>query len=148
MALAVVAASVTRTELSLADLDLVDPGVFTIVPSSLDVGSAGNEVDTVDSKWVDGVIGIGKKKGPVTMSMTVEVDGADQDAVDANLEILVDAFSQLTYDLTISYDGNDNTWTCLAAQRIQPDYSAREYQLFVPVALTFLRQPTPVAGPL
>ena len=139
-------ASVTRTELTLADLDLNDMTKF-ILGKNLDVSSVTWRKEAAQSPFIQGRIPVHEVKDAAETSIAVYVLGATHAALSANLEELLDAFTkQYSYILRINVEGVDNQWKCERAD-YQVGFATETLNArFVPVKLSFFRQPTPVVG--
>lgn len=145
------AASVTRTELSLGDLDLINPlseaPVYDIMADSFDAGRVTWRRDTVTSPYVAGAYEVGAVKDEVDASLVVRVKGTDHTTLQTHVGALIEAFSQSTYTLTLELDSVEWAWTCKRADyALAYDLPMRRRHI-ARVVLAFPRSPIPAAGP-
>lgn len=139
---------ITRTELSLADLEL-NAGDYRW--SSSDAESPGVIWDRsfAESPYVVGRTLTHAKKAMVIQPARIIVTGSDQADLRGNIDLLVDAFSQFDYSIVVAPDsGSGWTWTCEPA-----DYSTGVLRLWrdrliTDVTLSIPRRPDPFAGSL
>lgn len=146
MSEATVTCTVTRAELEEDDLDLLAPP-FDV--DGLDAGVVTARKVLARSPWVHGAQLTGFVHDLVTGGrLEVHVEGADQEEIRDSVAVLLAAFSQFSYTLQVTLDGEAWAWACQPA-----DYSvgvtdgSLRFGLLCTVNLAFDRQPTPVAGP-
>ena len=143
--------SITRTSLSLPDLAICNDtyDVFYDESGALDVGTVTWRRQTAESPYVSGRVLMQAVKDTPTMSMRLAVTGADLATVRANIQTLVTAVWQTTYNLTLTLDtGATYTWTCEPADAQVGFTFSHVLGLAAPVVLTIPRDPNPVAGPI
>ena len=139
-------ASVTRTELTLADLDLNDMTKF-ILGQNINVGSVTWRKEAAQSPFIQGRIPVHEVKDAAESSIVVYVLGATHAALNANIKELLDAFTeQYSYILRINVEGVDNQWECERADYEVAFATETLNARFVPVTLSFHRKPTPAVG--
>lgn len=146
----VVTVFVTRGELALADLQLVDhANGYEVVDGSLNAGQVSWRRSLVRSPFVEGAYETNAVRELVEgATVAVDVNGPDQTTIRTRVAALIAAFTQSTYELHVTLDGIAWAWTCMRA-----DYSVGVvsddivFGLAAPVVLQFPRQPVPVAGP-
>lgn len=140
-----IAAHVTRTSLSLPNLDLLSATHKLI--EELAFGTVAWNRITATSPFVDGDVPVHRTKSPSQLSMGVNVVGASQSALSSNVNVLLNAFYEDNYELHISYDGVDWAWKCYAAEALVGAMDDRFDLLNVEVRFLVPRHPVPVAGP-
>lgn len=147
-----VVASVSRTELGLSALDLSVPGTYEVVAAG--PGARTPVLDEVTGRYVSGsaVLNVTWARG--SLSLVVRVYATTHAALATRTQALVKAFSQRSYQLTLTIGGQTSTWKCHAAT-IAPSGGdgVNKYELMhaspmQTYTLSVPRQPTPVAGPL
>lgn len=143
--------SVTRTELALADLALNDD-TYKIIRGSWGPGEVVWRRQAVSSPYVDGSFLVNATRDQVTTPLGIRVTGSSRTDCMNKVGTLCRAFEQFSYELTITVDGTDFTYTCDPA-----DYSWGEggaLQTFhikaykQEVNFMIPRSPIPVAGPV
>lgn len=116
---AVVTFYITRTELSLANLSLVDASNYMIPDENgrplIDEGNAGNIVNAVESAWMDGDTMVHRRKGKALLTFSVDIIGFTK-AKQAALEAAVD---QSSFEIHYTIDGEDFGWACQPYQTCQ-----------------------------
>lgn len=141
------AVTVTRAELGQATLSLVT-SPYSCPRGSFNPGTVSRRRETVIAPYVHGAYEVGSVKDEVEMSMQVFVTGADDDAVQSNVDSLLDAFNQSTYVVRRDLNGTAWAWTCRAADYgINWDFAHEERRL-TRVVLSIPRSPIPFLGPL
>lgn len=142
-------AKVTRTLLSLADLDINDHDKYVVGGPVLWVGSRRWKRETVDSSDVHGEVTVHKKLTNATDPLTVYVQGSTLSDLETNQQALIDAFSQDRYVLQLSVDGVDHQWDCEAADVDQVTYdNSHVAARYVAITFSITHQPVPLAGAL
>lgn len=106
-------ATVTRTELSLGDLDLNDRTKFIAV--SFQPGDLKWNRTEATSPFYDGAVTTHRNRQRSSMQTVIDVIGATQTALHDNLRELVAAFQQTEFDLTVTYEGQTWVWKGEAA---------------------------------
>lgn len=146
-----IACSVTRTELSEADLSLEDPGKYSIIRDTLGPGAISWRRQTVTSAYVHGAVLVGAVKDTAVAPLGIRVIGSSDSSLMSRMSTLLAAFEQFTYNLSVTLNGQTWTWKCEPA-----DYSVGDSGVFQDFHLRALQQevrfsiprhPIPVAGP-
>ena len=138
--------TITRAELSLATLNLNDPGTYAI--RSFDRGRVRRRAQWARSPYVEGATQVGQVRDLVEMDLAMDVEATTQATLQTRLDTLYDAFSQSTYTLTYGLDGTTYAWTCFPAE-----YDAAlaatltVFGMVLPVGLIIPSQPVATAGP-
>lgn len=143
-----VAASVTRAELALAALDLSQPGVYKVV--SWGPGLVAWDRQTVRSRFVHGETLVGAVKQQASDALVVRAYGATHAQLRQRIKAVTDAFSQFSYDLTVTIEGEVSTHRCDPADYTVGEADAvQKFHLMAlqqEVSLTVPRQPVPTVG--
>lgn len=138
------ACTISRALLSLPDLDLNDGAAFKVV--SVTPGPEQWEKQKASSVFVDGDFTTQRRRRSPRMNVTVEVRGADQATLETNKQALRDAFSQDTFVLTFSLNGQSKQVYGEAAD-LDPDYTKeRLHALKHLMSAEFERLPAPAIG--
>lgn len=109
-----VTATVTRADLGLSPLNINDHSNYSLSPSVFG-GSSTWERNRVSSPWVDGEITVSRRRATVTDTFVINVYGSNQADMLANIQELVQAFSQNSYHLTLTMNGTVYQYMCEAA---------------------------------
>lgn len=143
-----VTGTVTRTGTTPLALDV--PGHYEII--AFGPGGRSWRRDTVAGRYQHGRALLNAVLETGTAVLQVRVHGATWTQVVNRAQVLVDAFSQLAYTLSVTIDGASSTMTCEAAdislmggetfQKHHAMAQMQEFQLIIP------RNPVPVAGVL
>lgn len=137
---------ITRTNLGLANLEINDHTNFAVAPGTFGAAKDYNRTQ-VESVYVDGKVTTHRKLDIVTEPVVVEVYGADTPSVYANLETLVAAMSQDTYQIQITIGAYTQTWNCEAADVRSVTFDGpRLVASQLQVVFDVIRQPVPVTG--
>lgn len=139
------AASVTRTQLGLGDLNINDHVSFYLATQLLGAQVQWNR-QQVTSPFTDGAVTTQRFRQQVTEQVGVEVLAATAAEMQTNLAELLAAFCQDSYTLTLVVDGTTYAYRCEAADYqvawTGPRFAARQGQVLFNVP----RQPEPVSG--
>lgn len=132
------------------DLLLNDDGVYKIV--SAGPGGKSWRRITAEGRYQHGRALIGAVLEQTTAPLVIRVYGDTWSHVSNRAQVLIDAFSQRSYLLTIEIDGVESQWRCEPAtinivggdnwQKFHAMAGLQEYQISVP------RDPVPVKGPM
>lgn len=146
---ATVTFTITRTELGLPALSLVDAAAYTIPDENgrplIDDGEEQNDVQTVGSAWMDGAVLVHRKKGLATFSFQVDVVGSSQADLKAKEAALRAAVDQSSFEIHYTLDGVDRGRSCLPFSGFHPLWTDElVYGLVRRVAVAVPRQPNPV----
>ena len=145
----VTAASVTRTELALADLDLNDKTTYGVMAAG--PGAKSWRRQTAESPFMHGRALVGAVLDTEVAPLRIRVKGSTDSVLNTNLNALLRAFEQFTYDLTLTIEGVTYTWRCEPADYTIGDRGG-EINTFVRLAnqewvsFEIPRNPIPVAG--
>lgn len=139
---------ITRTELSLADLDL-SSGTYNVEgEEGLGMGAVTWDRKVARSPWVDGGVPVQQHKAMSRGSLNVRVTSSTATALQSALDTLITAFYQSTYEIHIDLDSIEYAWTCYAADMAMNPLDGRWKNNNVSVLFQFLRDPTPITGPV
>lgn len=139
------AATVTRSDLGLADLNINDGTNFKVSNEILG-GTVTYDRNVVSSPYVNGDITVHRRRANVQERFAVYVYGSSQAVLRANVKTLIDAFSQDTFNVTISLDSDPNTYQCEASDYTVEWSNAHIFSLQVRVMFNLNRKPIPLAG--
>lgn len=132
---------VDRTELAAADLD-VTAGAYDIEgETGIDFGGRTWRRNMVDSPFVHGSFPVTQALENSTLGLAIQVRAASQDALATAIAVLVSAFSQFEYSVTIKFDDADRQWTCWAADMTVGTHDERFGQWNVVVQVQIPRSP-------
>lgn len=138
---------ITRAELGLANL-VISSGNYRLLADGMDFGPTIWSRQEARSSFVHGAVPVNQIKDNTAISMGVRVLGASQAWLSTNLDALIKAVSQWTYQVNITMDGTAYTWQCFSADYAVGAMDARFDLLDVNVNLIIPRKPTPVVGPV
>lgn len=108
-----IVASIGRGRLDLADLDLNDGTAYELV-------AAGPGIRRWVRDWavapsVHGASQVSSRLDVQTAPIAIRVKAATMATFEARCITLIEAFAQLRFQLTVSIDGQPQTWKCFAA---------------------------------
>lgn len=141
---------VTRTALSLSDLQLWNPGTFTVLGDTFGPGGQVRRRETVTSPYVKGRTLLHSVEDVQDARLDVEVGSTSGSGLSTNVGVLLAAFRQSIYTLTAVWDDVTVAWTCEPAdysvgpQGVLDDLGMKFFT--VTVSLTVPRSPVPVSG--
>lgn len=138
---------ITRPELGLADL-VISSGAYRIVSEGADFGPVTWRKQEATSIFMHGSIPVYQVKSGTVINLGVRVLGSSQSQLAANIDTLIKAVSQWTYNLSLSLEGTSYTWTCYSADYAVGGSGERFNLLDVDVRLVIPRSPIPIAGPV
>lgn len=115
MAELLVTATITRDELSLADLQLNDGDTYKIAGHNLDIGRVTRRREVAKSVFTHGGIEFASVLDMTTLSIGFDVFGSSLSQVRTNMNALIDAFSQKNYTVGLSIEGASFSYACNAA---------------------------------
>lgn len=138
--------TITRTELSLGDLNLQDPANGYYVSDDWSTGGVMWQRYTAsDTPWVAGDRVVGQRRIGVDEVFTVYVKASTPAGLKAKLQTLATALSQYRYTLTINWDGATFTYQANGAGEIRAKGDNVDPQLlaagWLPVQITIPRDP-------
>lgn len=145
MSEAIIHASVSRPELGLADLDLNDH-VNYFVSAPIFGGTVSWRRQTVQSPWVEGQFTVNAVRDQVEDKVVIEVMGGDQVTLQQNVQALIAAFSQSSFNITLQLDNAVNTYACEASDYTVDWTHTRWHNRQVQVSFSLRRSPVPVNG--
>lgn len=139
------AASVTRDELGMGDLNINDHTSYALGVNILG-GQVAWQKQQVTSPYIDGDITITRRRPTVMETIEINVYGTNHSTLITRLKTLVQAFSQDTFNLGVSFNGTLRQYQCEAA-----DYSIEYNQPKIHshqclVRFSVPRNPIPIAG--
>lgn len=138
--------TISRDALGLEPLEIATDPVYYLSTQFLGAQVTWTR-QQIQSQWLDGSVTTARHRGMVTEQVAVEVRGHDLPAVQTSINILIDAFSQDTYTMTVvagyasrvyrceSADYQDLSWTT-------PRMAGAQGQVMFSVP----RQPLPLSG--
>lgn len=139
--------SLTRAALGLGTLELNDHVNYAIAP-----GSFGGQVtwqrNTVSSPYMDDEITTFRHRGKVQENIVIEVYGSTPTQVQTNVDTLIRAIVQSSFDLILSINGQIHTYGCETADYQMSFDGNRFVAKQMQVKLTVPRSPVPKAGVL
>lgn len=111
--------TITRTELSLADLVIGPANGYSIIKEGVGPGQQSWRKLTTSSPWIGGTQLIHAVKESPQMPVNIRVTGTSHANLWSRMATLTNAFSQFEYDLIFEIEGVTFTW-----EKCQPaDYS-------------------------
>lgn len=142
-----ISALVSRTQLSLANLDINDHVKYVLAGPLAFSGAVQWNRTQVEAPWVDGQITTERHRVNTTESLGVYVAGTSMADLDANLGTLIEAFSQDRFTFQLVVGGANHAWDCEAADVSQVLYdTAHAVAKYVTVTFAVPRKPIPLAG--
>jgi hypothetical protein len=141
---------ITRTDLSLADLQLWSPPNSFVVGDTFGPGAQVLRRETVTSPFVRGRFVIAATADSQDSQILLQICGSSGSDLSTRVGVVLDAFGQLSYTLTWNFDGITSAYFCEAA-----DYTIGEGgriedidMVFhtVPILLTIPHDPLPISG--
>jgi hypothetical protein len=147
--MALTAATITRTELGLADLTISTAGTYEIGADGFNpAGALAWERMTVTSPFVHGSVEVHAVKQMATGSLLIHTYGTSNSQLNTRIGDLIAAFTQSTYRLTFTMGDQTHAWDCYRA-----DYAVGMSKPMVmtngkwaPVQFSFPRKPIPYLG--
>lgn len=123
-------------------------GVIDLRMNEFDPGTLTPRYEWADSDWATGAVDVsgGAEDNP-TMTAVWIVKGTSHSNLNTNVGLLVAALRQNKYAIRLSFDSQNNEWTCFRAQMTQPFTSIRERRYWAEVTSLIPRHPIPVYGP-
>lgn len=136
---------ITRTELSLADLEL-NAAPYTVVGDGIEPGQTELERHQATSPFVDGTYTISSKRNQPSMVITLDVRGDTTAEINTNVDTLVNAFDQDVFEVAVTIDGQSFRWRGERADRGVGWRKERWHAYVVRAAFQFPRHPIPLTG--
>jgi hypothetical protein len=138
---------VTRTELSLTDLQLWSPPNLIVVGDTFGPGAQVLRRETISSPFCRGRWLIDAQPDMQDAQLLLHVMGSSGSDLSTRVGTVIDAFRQLSYTLTWNFDGITSAYACEAAdfdagrmEDIDMAFSA------VPILFTIPHDPLPLSG--
>lgn len=151
MPLFTLAASVTRATVPggpLADLSLESSSYHVVTAGP---GASTWRIQYVESPNVHGAFPVAAVKALQTAPLAIRCTGSSRSNLDTLVAALLRAFEQTTYRLTVTVDGQANTWDCYPADAAPMGSGEWDPNLMRSFMQTYAfqipRQPVAVAGP-
>lgn len=136
---------ITRTELSAANLSLVDSGYE--IPEEdgrplVDDGNAPNIINAVESAWMDGDTMVHRRKGKAAFGFQVDLIGSSHSDLDTKETTLRAAVDQSSFEIHYTLDSVDRGYACQPFQTFQPLWNAEFVNAYIRrVQVVVPRQP-------
>lgn len=138
------AASVSRPNLGLGDLSINDYLNYRVV--SLMGGQVVWTRNAVVSAYMDGDVTVNRRRANIDEPVVIDVLGATQAAMQANVDALVQAFCQDSFIMTLTVGGQTHGYYCESADYQMlwegPKFIAQQIQIHFNVP----RRPVPQLG--
>lgn len=142
-----ISCTISRTLLSLADLELAGSNGYEVMSDGLSPGNIVQRQDWAKSPYVHGGALMSTVDDIATGSIKVEVHGTSRSDMQTKVTTLFNAFKQLYYVLDFDLDGTSWSWLCYKANRMV-DFDFPFYLGNLTVCtFEFARDPTPQSGP-
>jgi hypothetical protein len=139
------AATVTRSDLGLADLNINDQADY-IIGSEMLGAMVTWDRKVVSSPFVNGDVTVHRRRGNVAERFSVYVLAATQSEMQTNIKALIDAFNQHKFNLSITLDSTVYTYICEASDYQVEWMNTNFFALKVKVVFNLIRQPIPLVG--
>jgi hypothetical protein len=139
------AASVTRSDLGLATLNIND-GLDYRVSNEIMGSMVTYDRKTVSSPYVNGDVTVHRRRGSVAEKFAVYVYGDTQTELQANVKTLIEAFSQNVFNLIMTLDSVEWSYKCEASDYQIEWSNAHMFANQVRVVFNLIRSPIPVVG--
>lgn len=137
---------VSRTELSLSNLDINDGDKY-VLGRGMNPGAVSWRKQTVESPFYPGRYVVHEVKDAVEISIPVYVQANNYSNLNVHLETLLEAFTnQSSFLFTLVIDGYTNSWTCERADYEIGFAAETVLALRLPVQFKTMRVPTPASG--
>lgn len=142
-----ISALVSRTSLSLGNLDINDGTNYRLAGPIAFSGAVQWERTQVGAPWVDGQITVERHRSNSVEPLSVYCAGSTMATLDANIGTLIAAFSQDRFTFQLVVGGANHAWDCEAADVQQVLYdTAHAVAKYVTVTFSVPRKPIPLAG--
>ena len=142
---------VSRTDLSLAPLELWQPGKYVIVDGSFGPGAQTYRRLTVDSPWVAGRFLTNAVADVQMVPLVIQVQSPDEAGLEPNITELLAAFKQFSFTMTSVHHGlGTQAWWCERADYavgpsgVIDDFDLKFYEQAV--SFTIPRSPVNAVG--
>lgn len=141
---------ITRTELSLADLELWSPPNSIVAGDTFGPGAQTYRRETIASPFVRGRFLIAATPDSQDSQLLLQIIGSSGSDLSSRVATVLAAFAQFSYTLTWNLDGIIASYTCETADYSVGDGGRLEDidTVFhtVPILLTIPHDPLPVTG--
>jgi len=142
----VVEAWITRTELALADLQLVSD-VYKVWPV-IEASNVMYERVVATSPFFDGGITVMRKKAQSNMQVKIDAIGTTAAIMQGHQQVLVNAFTQNTFEFHIRLESNTTyAWEGECADHAIEWEQVRIHNLRQTMTFDFPSYPVPILGP-
>lgn len=139
------AASVTRSDLGLAALNINDHTTYRVANEIMG-GNVTWDRKTVSSPYVNGDVTIHRRRGNVSERFGIYVYGSNQTNLQNNVKALIDAFSQNSFTLSMTLDSVEWSYRCEASDYQIEWSNAHLFSNQVRVLFNLIRNPIPILG--
>lgn len=149
---------ITRTGLSLANLDLFVPGalpadqtipVYDFMQDGMVIGASVKRRQIAESTYMDDAQQVQSSKARSAATLAMFVTGYDHASLSANLAALLAAVDQSTWELHVQFGGTQEyAWSFWDAEPTVAFPVSAWYGLYSLVSIAASRSPIPVAGPV
>lgn len=141
-------ARITTPEIDdVTTIQLEDPGTYRVV--AIGAGAITWRRRTAESPWVHGSVLLGAVKENPTVTLSILVEGDDQEDLMEKTSLLLRGFEQFSYRLRFAVENEAWEWVCQPAD-YQPDggeFTSSHMREFVQIyTFSIPRDPIPVAG--
>lgn len=137
---------ITRAELSLGDLQLVDDGVYRMHPV-LEASTVTYDRLQAQSRFVDGAVTVMRRKNQGTMQVAIDVIGSTSIEMQNRKATLINAFSQKTFEFYMQLDTALYGWRGECADCNIEWEQVRIHNKQMTVTFDFPNNPQPIYGP-
>lgn len=143
-----IAATITRTELSLGDLTVAD-ATYGLIADGFDLGSPAHRYEWVTSDWANGAVdSSGGAMDNGTLIVPWDVQGTSQSDLATKVTTLIAALRQSTFYFKVTLDSTDWKWRCYRADVTAGFSRTTDLGFMLPVTASIPRHPVPVSGPI
>jgi hypothetical protein len=141
-----IVAKVTRTALSLGDLDINDHTSYVLAGPSAMGAQVSWDRRQVSAPWVDGDITVSRRRTNVMEPLSVYVKGSTQADMDTKIGALITAFCQDRYTLMITVGSQQHAWDCEAADYMVQFDTVHLHALYAVTTFQVPRKPVALSG--
>jgi hypothetical protein len=141
-----IVAKVTRSSLSLGDLDINDHSSYVLAGPQAMGGTVQWDRKQVSAPWVDGDITVARRRQNVMDTLSVYVKGSTQADMDAKIGALIAAFCQDRFTLMITVGSQQHAWDCEAADYSVQFDTVHLHALYAVTTFQVPRKPVALSG--
>jgi len=141
-----IVAKVTRSLLSMSDLDINDHSSYVVAGPSAMGGQVSWDRRQVNAPWVDGDITVSRRRQNVTEPLTIYVKGSTQAEMDTRIATLIQAFCQDRYGLQMIVGSANHAWDCEAADYQVTLDTVHFHALYAQAVFQIPRKPVALSG--